>query len=116
MAIHIFLGTKAEYIKTAPLMRLFSEEGVAYRLIDSGQHAEFAGPLRRELGVPDPDVRVIDNGDVSSVRQAVGWGLKLGLKLLSKKRLRATVFGGEGGICVVHGDTPTTLMATLMAG
>lgn len=34
--IHVFLGTKAQYIKTAPLLRLFDERAVAYRLIDSG--------------------------------------------------------------------------------
>ena len=32
--IHVFLGTKAQYIKTAPLLRLLDERGVDYRLID----------------------------------------------------------------------------------
>ena len=37
--IDVFIGTKAQYIKTAPLLRLFAERGIPYRLIDSGQHA-----------------------------------------------------------------------------
>ena len=46
--IHVFLGTKAQYIKTAPLLRLMDERGVDYRLIDSGQHARLsAGPAAR---------------------------------------------------------------------
>ena len=34
--IHIFIGTKAQYIKTAPLIRLMDERKIVYRLIDSG--------------------------------------------------------------------------------
>jgi UDP-N-acetylglucosamine 2-epimerase (non-hydrolysing) len=34
---------------------------------------------------------------------------------LSRRRLRDEVFGGLGGVCLVHGDTPSTLMAGLMA-
>ena len=48
--LHVFIGTKAQYIKTAPLIRLLDERGVPYRLIDSGQHASLTRSLRRELG------------------------------------------------------------------
>jgi hypothetical protein len=34
--IHVFLGTKAQYIKTAPVLRLLDADGIDYRLIDSG--------------------------------------------------------------------------------
>ena len=40
--IHVFTGTKAQYIKMAPLLRCMDAAGVAYRLIDSGQHATLA--------------------------------------------------------------------------
>lgn len=114
--VHVFVGTKAEYIKTAPLMRLLAERGVDYRLIDSGQHAAFGPGLRARLEVKEPDVLLADRGDVSTIPAAIGWALRIaGLVLSSRRRVRRRLFGGLGGTCVVHGDTPTTLLATLLA-
>jgi len=113
--IHVFIGTKAQYIKTAPLLRLMDAEGVDYRLIDSGQHAGLSRELRVELGIREPDVVLASGGDINSIGQAVVWSGRLGGRLVSSSRLNAEVFGGQGGICVVHGDTPSTLLAALMA-
>lgn len=113
--IHVFIGTKAQYIKTAPLLWLMDDRGVDYRLIDSGQHAVLAASFQKEMGIRAPDVRLGAGADVTSIPQAIAWTLRLGRRLLSKTRLRATVFGGLGGVCVVHGDTPSTLLSMVMA-
>ncbi|MEA3511394.1 MAG: UDP-N-acetylglucosamine 2-epimerase [Actinomycetota bacterium] len=113
--IHVFIGTKAQYIKTAPLLRLMDAEGVDYRLIDSGQHADLSRDLRVELGIREPDVVLASGGDIDSIGQAVMWSGRLSGRLASSSRLTSEVFGGLGGICVVHGDTPSTLIAALMA-
>jgi UDP-N-acetylglucosamine 2-epimerase (non-hydrolysing) len=113
--IHVFLGTKAQYIKTAPLLRLMDARQVPYRLIDSGQHAALSTGLRRELGVRDPDHVMGGATDIDTIPQALRWSAGLATRLLSAQRLRAEVFGGVGGICVVHGDTPSTFLAALMA-
>ncbi len=113
--LHVFLGTKAQYVKTAPLLRLMDQRGVDYRLVDSGQHARLTTGLRAELGVREPDHVLGGTTDVETLAQAAVWAGRLALGLGSSRRLRAEVFAGAGGICVVHGDTPTTLLATAMA-
>lgn len=113
--IHVFLGTKAQYIKTAPLLRMLDERGVPYRLIDSGQHAALSVGLREELGVRAPDHVLAAGADITTIPQAARWALKLASRLLRGRRLRAEVFAGQGGVCVVHGDTPSTLLSALMA-
>lgn len=113
--LHVFIGTKAQYVKTAPVLRVLDERGVDYRLIDSGQHARLSAGLRKELGVREPDHVLGGESDIESVPQAVRWTLQLAAELPSRRRLRDDVFGGDGGICVVHGDTPSTLLSTLMA-
>ncbi|MEA3511706.1 MAG: UDP-N-acetylglucosamine 2-epimerase, partial [Actinomycetota bacterium] len=113
--IHVFIGTKAQYIKTAPLLRLMDAEGVDYRLIDSGQHAGLSRDLRVELGIREPDVVLASGDDINSIGQAMLWSGRLGGRLVSSSKLTSEVFGGLGGICVVHGDTPSTLLAALMA-
>jgi UDP-N-acetylglucosamine 2-epimerase (non-hydrolysing) len=113
--IHVFLGTKAQYIKTAPLLRLMDERGIDYRLIDSGQHAALSTGLRQELGVREPDHVLGGSKDITTVPQALAWSAGLASRLLSRTSLRRDVFGGDGGICVVHGDTPSTFLSALMA-
>lgn len=113
--IHIFIGTKAQYVKMAPVMRRMDAERVDYRLIDSGQHAELARRYRSEFGLLEPDVELGGAGDVESIPQAVLWALRLSRHFVSRRRLREQVFAGESGVCVVHGDTPTTLLSVLMA-
>lgn len=113
--IHVFIGTKAQYIKMAPLLRRMDAAGVGYRLIDSGQHATLAASLRSELGVRAPDLCMGSGQDVVTIAQALRWSLGLAGRLLSGSRLRNEVFGGRDGVCVVHGDTPSTLLGALMA-
>lgn len=113
--VHVFIGTKAQYVKTAPLLRLLDERGVPYRLIDSGQHAALSAQLRTELGVRAPDVTLGGSRDITTIPAAIRWALAISWRLLDGRRLRRELFGGQGGICVVHGDTPSTLLATLLA-
>lgn len=113
--IHVFLGTKAQYIKTAPLVRLCAERGIDHRLIDSGQHARLGVAMRRDLGVRDPDVVLGGASDVASIADAVRWAAGITCRLRSASAVREAIFDNRGGVCVVHGDTPTTLLATLLA-
>ena len=113
--LHVFIGTKAQYVKTAPLLRLMDQQGVDYRLIDSGQHAQISAGMRAELGVRAPDHVLGGASDIVSIPQALRWSAALGARLWSGSRLRSEVFGGDGGICIVHGDTPSTMLSTLMA-
>ncbi len=113
--IHVFVGTQAEYIKMSPLLWRMESTGIPYRLIDSGQHADRSKSFRDELGLRAPDHAMGGTRSVDSVPAALWWAAGLGRKLALPRRLDRTVFGGRPGICVVHGDTPTTLIGALMA-
>ncbi|MCY3644983.1 MAG: UDP-N-acetylglucosamine 2-epimerase [Acidimicrobiaceae bacterium] len=113
--IHVFIGTQAEYIKMAPLLWRMESAGLPYRLIDSGQHADRSESFRHELGLRAPDYAMGGTRSVDSVPAAMWWAAGLSRKLALRRRLDRTVFGGCGGICVVHGDTPTALIGALMA-
>lgn len=112
----MFLGTVAEYIKTAPLLRLMDSEAIPYRLIDSGQHRLSAEVVRGQLGIREPDVQLGGrDSDVETVAEGVAWAVASLGRLVGGGRVRREVFGGAGGVCVVHGDTITTLLAAVTA-
>lgn len=92
------------------------ERDIAFRLIDSGQHASFSHQLRRELAVPEPDLLLggVQN-DVASIPDAIRWVIRLSKRLGSQQSLRREIFDEDAQICIVHGDTPSTLLAALMA-
>lgn len=113
--VHVMLGTMAEYLKTAPLLRLLAAEQVPFRLVDVGQHGAYNAVMRERLGLPDPDLELGDGRDKETIGQVIRWALRQSGRLASARRLRAEVFAGHPGVAVVHGDTPSTLMATLMA-
>lgn len=112
MFYHIFIGTKAQYIKTAPLIRLFDQNKIDYRLIDSGQHGKLTINLRKELNIRPPDVQLGENQDLDSLGKIFIWTIKIVYKVIFQRRqLNSFLFANKKGYCILHGDTPTTLIS-----
>jgi UDP-N-acetylglucosamine 2-epimerase (non-hydrolysing) len=116
--IHFAIGTKAQFVKTAPIMQRLAERGVDYRYIDFGQHSRMTEELRRQFGIAPPDVSLsLDiNGVVATLDVAFQWTARtLSTTLRSRQQTLVEVFGGEGGVCVVLGDTLSTLLGLMAA-
>ena len=115
--IHIFVGTNAQLIKMAPIMRELDALGCEYNFIDAGQHIENTQEYVNVFGLRNPDVSLRSgHHNITTVPQSVWWFLQsLWLWLSGKNQIRDDVFRGHGGICLVHGDTLTTLISTLYA-
>lgn len=114
--IHFFIGTKAQFIKMAPIMVELNSRNIPFRYIDSGQHSELTRSLRKVFGIKEPDINLYSkNKDIVSITGAINWSFKLSSSLwLRRKWLREHVFYG-GGICLIHGDTLSTLLGMKMA-
>ena len=96
--IDVFIGTKAQYIKTAPLLRLFAERSVPYRLIKK------------------PDAILQDKGNIKTISQAFRWfAHNLLVTIFFPSVLRDRLFSPGPGLCIIHGDTPSTLLGLIMA-
>jgi UDP-N-acetylglucosamine 2-epimerase len=115
--IHVFIGTKAQFIKTAPVLLELHRRGFKYNYIDSGQHAHLTAKLRKLFQINDPDVFLRNSReDITSLAVAVGWALSSFFQaLLFPGRTRKSVFRGRGGVCIVHGDTLSTVLGMFLA-
>jgi len=114
--IHFFIGTKAQFIKMMPVMVELTNRNISFRYVDSGQHAELTRTLRRCFGLEEPDV-LLDNRsfDVTSILEAGCWAGRMAWSCLTRRRwVRQDVFPG-GGVCLIHGDTLSTLLGMVMA-
>ncbi len=115
--LHFFIGTKAQLIKMAPIMQALDRQGVEYRFINAGQHAATIFTLIEQFGLRQPDVSLRQEMDnITRLGQGIRWlGGLLGQAILQPGRVHAEVFGGRGGLVLIHGDTATTLISAIMA-
>jgi len=113
--IYFFIGTKAQFIKMAPIIVELRNRQIPYRYVDSGQHADLTRILRKTFGIRQPDICLHRDGDISSVFAAIKWTCKLILMaLFAKNKIKRQIFP-ESGLCLIHGDTLSTLLGLKMA-
>lgn len=116
--IHFAIGTRAQLIKTAPVMKRLSERGIVYRYIDLGQHPATSARLRTLFGLREPDFALASPSaaTIASVSEAARWAARiLSHTLRSRQQVLQRIFGGSSGVCVIHGDTLSTVLGLLLA-
>lgn len=115
--IHIFIGTKAQLIKMAPVMQRLDEKGVTYNFIDSGQHGGITNDLIRQFKLRQPDVYLRDKSEnIRTIPQALMWSTRnLSQPLLNPRQSFKKIFNNQNGICLIHGDTLSTLISLFYA-
>ena len=112
--IHVVIGTRAQLIKMAPLLREFEARGVPINLILTGQHSVTMAELLADFEVATPPRTLYSGPEIGGVAQMVLWALRSIIRLWQERRYWFGVSGGApGGIVVVHGDTVSTLIGAV---
>lgn len=109
-ALLVLVGTKAQFIKTAPILRELDARGLAYRLVYTGQHSETFDALERVFGTRGPDDNLVPGTEADSTHGLIGWALRFCLAFV-RRWWRREWSGARWG--VVHGDTASTLLTAL---
>jgi UDP-N-acetylglucosamine 2-epimerase (non-hydrolysing) len=74
--IHFFVGTKAQLIKIAPIMRSLQDRGIEYNYIQSGQHKDTMDDILDNFQLTrKPDVYLYSGDDITGVFQMGRWAL-----------------------------------------
>lgn len=113
-SIHLVIGTKAQLIKMYPIIRELIRNNIPYRYIDTGQHLQITTSLRKDFNLPEPEFSFIKSGkNVSGILQAIFWNSRIVWASLLRPR---QIFGKKPkGVCLVHGDTVSTIQGVFMA-
>jgi len=110
--IHIIIGTKAQLIKMAPILKTLKMEGIDYNYISTGQHKATIDDILANFAIKKPDYVLYDGKDITSVIQMLIWGIKNLFKTVLHKK--AIFKNDKKGIVLVHGDTFSTLLGAIM--
>jgi len=107
---HFIIGTKAQLVKMAPVIRAFTEQNVPYKLVFTGQHQETMDELLTSFGLSAPDIIIYNVGERDSTFKLLHWLVYSTRSIFKTKRLYKTSAG-----FIVHGDTLSTLMGAVWA-
>lgn len=112
--IYFFIGTTAELIKVAPIIKEFNKRGVEFKIITSGQNKIDFDALSGFIGGLKPDISFREKVNKSSVLHFLIWTIRtflLSLFLLNKE------FKGlnkKNSYFIIHGDTISSTMGALI--
>ncbi|MGF2733417.1 UDP-N-acetyl glucosamine 2-epimerase [Marinobacter sp. DUT-1] len=113
--IHILIGTKAQLIKMAPIMRALLDRGVGYNFIHTGQHRETIEDILADFSLPDPDF-YLDNGpDIKQKTQVPKWIFNCLKRTGQSSSCWSGRKRGDKDVVLVHGDTLSTVIGALAA-
>ncbi|MDD7930470.1 UDP-N-acetylglucosamine 2-epimerase [Microbacterium thalli] len=114
MIVFIY-GTTAEAIKLAPVMRRLDARGMRYQQWVTFQHTDALRKAMPQLGLREPD-RVIANGwrgkPLKKPVHMLGWMVSVGCWTL--KNMRSLRRAPRSSVVIVHGDTMTTVLGTII--
>lgn len=61
--IYFVIGTRAQFIKVAPLLRIIKDNGEEYILIYTSQHKETIDEILDTYDLPRPDITLFESND-----------------------------------------------------
>ena len=108
--ITFVVGTRAQLIKMAPVMREMESIGTEYRLLMTGQHQTTMSSLLEEFGVRTAPNTLYNGKEISGIARVAWWFPVVLARLIGVLR---TSRGTEPSCVVVHGDTFSTLLGAL---
>ena len=104
----VLIGTKAQFIKTAPILRGLDCRGIEYRLVYTGQHSETFGMLEAAFGTRVPDDEMVPGVEASTHRTFFSWAVSFWHAAWQRRsEWKCASYG------LVHGDTASTLFGAL---
>jgi UDP-N-acetylglucosamine 2-epimerase (non-hydrolysing) len=108
--LHCVLGTRAQIIKMAPVIRQWEISGRPINIVMTGQHRNTVDTLFADFGICTQPRYVYDGPEISGIASMALW---LPIIVWRMVRNAEAYFPSRQGIIVVHGDTVSTLAGAL---
>ncbi|MEK7357016.1 MAG: UDP-N-acetylglucosamine 2-epimerase, partial [Bdellovibrionota bacterium] len=115
VSLNFVTGTAAELIKIYPVIAIAAKRGYGVRVVSTGQSRENFLMQYRDLGLDESLLSAMmpTEGDLGRASSALKWFLRA--LFVSPKRFRSGLLVREKTFVVVHGDTLSTLVGSILA-
>jgi UDP-N-acetylglucosamine 2-epimerase (non-hydrolysing) len=110
---YFFIGTTAELIKLAPVIKELKQKQIPFKIIASGQGKLLFGELSKYLGNLKADIVFAGKTKRSSVLNFIFWAIKTFFNSLFVFRKEFKGLGKKNLHFIVHGDTISSLVGAL---
>ena len=105
----MLVGTKAQLVKMAPVIKLMEQRNLPFKFVLTGQHTETLDDLIAAFGIRQPDDVLVDIGESDTKFKLFRW-----LVTASKAVGKRSYFREGAKAILVHGDTLSTLFGALI--
>ncbi len=113
--IYIFVGTTAELIKLVPIIHEFNKRKTQFTVVASGQNDIHFEEFRPMIGKVQVIQAITPKGKGSSIVQFLIWTARAFFSLLIGMRGNWHELNKSNSLFIVHGDTVSSLMGSLVA-
>ena len=110
LPVYFVIGTRAQFIKVAPVMRAMLDQEMPYTLVYTAQHKENIHEILDVYKLPQPDVVMYRQKEANTRGSFLIWFVYILYKVLFQSKR----YIPEPGILLTHGDTFTAWLAALM--
>lgn len=108
----IVLGSRAQLIKTAPVMRELQERKIPYHFIYTAQHRDTYFTMLEDFGLKKPDQTLLKwDKEAGSIPLFVYWWIRVFSLLL----VAPWIAPFRGGTVLIHGDSMSAMWGALFA-
>ena len=112
--ITCIVGTRAQLIKMAPVLRSLERGDADFSLLFTGQHQVTMAALLQEFGVETRPVYLYQGPEITGTVQMGVWFIRTLVAALRRRRELFPPVSAANRCVVVHGDTFSTLLGALL--
>ena len=112
--LHVIIGTRAQIIKMAPVMKELEKRGIDYNFIFLAQHKETMYEIFSQFEIKNPNIVIGDlNKDITNIKDMILWSIRT---LIYGFFRRKKIFQNDKkGVVLIHGDAPPLLLGGIIA-
>ncbi|MDD5415763.1 MAG: UDP-N-acetylglucosamine 2-epimerase [Candidatus Daviesbacteria bacterium] len=113
--VYFFMGTTAEFIKLAPVIKEFKKQKIKFKVITSGQNPINFDDLKGYIGLIKTDIALKEKPRKSSMFSFVIWAFQSLFEGIISLKKEFQDLNKNNSYFIVHGDTVSSTIGSLIA-
>jgi len=113
--IYFFVGTTAEFLKLAPIIKGLNKRNIKYKVVTSGQNRVNFKELEGFTGKIKADILLKPKNTKSSIPSFLLWAVRTFISGLRALRVEFKNKKRNDIYFIIHGDTVTSLLGSIIA-